>query len=260
MKAVDVVMPVLAWLLRAAAVAAAAGLALGLFVGLMGLLAPLRITAAGRGLSLAEDGAPWPEGRWHWEIRWLWGLLRWTGVKEPGKAPVSRLHMLGMTGSVPLGGEGRRGRARRARRGETLSRPRRRAWGWSDLRALWPELGPLVRRLRRSFALEGEGDLVYGFEDPAVTGWCEALRALVPLPQGLSLTPAFSGPQLAGHASVRLTLFPWRGAAAITGFLLRPRVRRWWWQKLRQRVRRRKGGPRQAPAGQKLTVSRQGGI
>ena len=229
----------------------AGALALALVGGLAALCMPLRVSVAVRGLDLNEGAGLLPEGQWRWEVRWLLGLLRWSGAKEPGEPPTSQLHVLGFTIPVPakFGAKGGAAR-RRVPFGQVPRGPRPRV-NLSDLRVLWPEVRRLLASLRRCGEMEAAGDLVYGFEDPALTGWCEAARAMVPWPRGLALTPDFGGPRLSGDASVRLTVTPIRGAVAFTRFLLRPPVRRWWWRQLRQR-RRREAAKNSPPAASAL--------
>src|SRR5690606_41358355 len=69
------------------------------------MVVPVAVSASGRELSWVEPGdygtvIRWPDGDWRWEVRWLFGLVRWTGAKMRGLPAESRLHVAGI--SVPF--------------------------------------------------------------------------------------------------------------------------------------------------------------
>ena len=255
--AVDLLMSVLAWLLWL--VAGLIGLVLAV------LCVPLRAAVAADNLALPAGGElvavdeggdvsiAWPEGDWRWDIHWLFGLIRWSGTKVRGAPAESRMQVLGKTvrprARMPgrpgrdKGRHGRRWRFGRRTPGEddlagkpagARKRRSRRGLSLADVRTLWPDVRWLLGSLRRAGTASVRGDLVYGFDDPALTGWCEVMRAVAPLPRGLAVTPDFLGLRLSGKAAAQLTVYPIRGVAAAGRFLLRPAVRRWWRQR-RQR-------------------------
>ncbi len=93
-----------------------------------------------------------------------------------------------------------------------------------------------MARLWRSLGLEAQGKLTYGLEDPYLTGVCEGLRAMLPWPRDLRLTPDFGEAKLEGWARVRMRVVPIRPAAVLVAVLLRREIRRVWWPRLKARL------------------------
>ena len=220
-------------------------LALLLAFMLLGMLVPVALSASGRELSWVEPGdngtvIRWPDGDWRWEVRWLFGLVRWTGSKTKGSPAESRLHVAGL--SLPVRLEAMKRLQTGLRKGsraqrflnQWAARARARRPSFAELRALWPDLKESLPGMMRSAGMHADGTLVYGFDDPSLTGWCEAVRAVVPLPGTLTLVPDFTGPRLGGNLAVQMSFWPIRAALAGGRFLMRPRVRRWLWRQIRQ--------------------------
>jgi len=231
-------------------------LALLLALALLFMVVPVAVSASGRELSWVEPGdygtvIRWPDGDWRWEVRWLFGLVRWTGAKMRGLPAESRLHVAGI--SVPFRpwawmrrAAGRRKSSRtRDHRGGRAARARGGRRSLAELRAFWPDVKESLPEMMRSAGVRTDGTLVYGFDDPSLTGWCEAVRAVVPLPRTVTLVPDFTGPRLGGNLEVQMSFWPIRAAWAGGRFVMRPRVRRWLWRQIRQRLAQ---APRRAAA------------
>lgn len=201
----------LLWLLAALA-------ALLLIALLLLLLLPLDLRVrldsdlAAPGWEAAAEG----RARWSAALRWGWGLLaaEWRGVNLQPRPPDLRL----------LGFRLRRSGRRRPRPGPAFPhspswrRPGRPASGPrqpAGRRFRWPHLEDpeLVRavlaeglrflgRLWEGTGLRAGGRLTYGFPDPAVTGWCEAVRWAAGVRIPFPVEPSFDRPCLVGWAEV----------------------------------------------------------
>jgi len=68
---------------------------------------------------------------------------------------------------------------------------------------------------------------------------------VVPLPRTVTLVPDFTGPRLGGNLEVQMSFWPIRAAWAGGRFVMRPRMRRWLWRQIRQRLAQ---APRRAAA------------
>lgn len=210
---------------------------------LAGLLALLLVLlcipwrAAGRVQNLAlneSGGAHWEATSWRVEADWAFGLVTFVSVKEPGRPAQTSLRLAGFTKALSAGGARRGGRPRPPR--PKPSRRRRRGLTLPEFLALLPELRPVMARLWRSLGLEAQGKLTYGLEDPYLTGVCEGLRAMLPWPRDLRLTPDFGEAKLEGWARVRMRVVPIRPAAVLVAVLLRREIRRVWWPRLKARL------------------------
>jgi len=210
---------------------------------LAGLLALLLVLlcipwrAAGRVQNLAlneSGGAHWEATSWRVEADWAFGLVAFVSVKEPGRPAQTSLRLAGFTKALSAGGARRGGRPRPPR--PKPSRRRRRVLTLPEFLALLPELRQVMARLWRSLGLEAQGKLTYGLEDPYLTGVCEGLRAMLPWPRDLRLTPDFGEAKLEGWARVRMRVVPIRPAAVLVAVLLRREIRRVWWPRLKARL------------------------
>lgn len=219
-------------------------------VVLLALCLPLRVAGSVSGLDMSElAGTNLEETAWRLSVRGLLGLVALEGSKEPQEAPRVQVRLAGISRPIQGGGSPRR-RKERQRPPAQAARKRqgRRTLSWRDVRSLLPELRVLLARLWRSLGLQARGDLVYGFDDPYVTGWCEALRAVVPVPRELKIMPDFLGARLAGWAELRMTIYPIRVAGVLVATFFRRGVLRVWWPRLKARLARpRRGRGRQRP-------------
>lgn len=225
------------------AVGIVTALLVGLFWALAGLLAlllvglciPFRAAGMVKDLSITESGGANLEvASWWFQADWCFGLVSFASAKESGGEIKAELWLVGFSKALEGGGAKRR-RMKPPAKGAKPRGRRRRGISGREVFALLPELRLLVARLWRSLGLEAEGDLTYGLEDPYVTGLCEGLRALVPWPGELRLTPDFGEAKLEGWAQVRMTLFPIKPAAVMVGAFFRRGVRRIWWPRLKAR-------------------------
>lgn len=223
----------------------AVGVALAILVGmgwalaglaallLLGLLIPLRASGMVKDLAVSESGgANLEPTSWRVQVDWGFGLVRFSSAKEPGSEIGAEWRVLGFTRPLDRGGR------RRTKRQARQERAKERRPRWISARealSLLPELRLCTARLWRSLGLEAKGDLAYGLEDPYLTGLCEGLRAMVPCPEDLRLTPDFGEARLEGWAQVRMTLIPIKPAVVLVGTLFRRSVRRIWWPRLKAR-------------------------
>ena len=173
------------------------------------------------------------------------------GRKHVGTAPTMRLRVIGIP--IRLDRTGRRrksfgvgkGQPARERKGRGAVERHRKAkarsgpkTSWADVKGLLPEIRWCIAQLWRVPRFEAQGDIVYGFADPAMTGWCEALKAIRPLPPQLKLTPDFTEARLEGWLHVRMSIYPVQAVVVMIRTLLRRGVRRIWWSRMKSRFSR----------------------
>ena len=219
---------------------------------LFALCTPIRVVGSASGLNVSETtGANLEETTWHFRIVWLLGLARVTGAKDVGTAPTMRLRVIGIP--IRLDRTGRRrksfgvgkGQPARERKGRGAVERHRKAkarsgpkTSWAGVKGLLPEIRWCIAQLWRVPRFAAQGDIVYGFADPAMTGWCEALKAIRPLPPQLKLTPDFTEARLEGWLHVRLSIYPVQAVVVMIRTLLRRGVRRIWWSRMKSRFSR----------------------
>lgn len=220
-------------------------LAGGALLLLAALCVPLKVYGSVTGLAFREEEeAVWDGVAGRFGVTWLFGAVAFRGVQEPGKPPHVAARLFGWERPLSLDGSGGRRERRRAAsvRPVTKAQARKREaqpaaggrgrgpgrWRLSaaELRALLPEGVRLLRRVWRASHVRAAGDLTYGFSDPSLTGWCEALRAVVPLPRELRLKPDFWGARLEGWAEVRAKVYPIAVSWIVATTVLRRPVRR----------------------------------
>lgn len=196
--------------------------------------------APGGGGDPAEE-FPTASAAWHVHLRWAWGLVALVMRRTPPgsemaltiagfRVPVGRARPSGAGGAE--GGEPgakRRAAAAARRRAARRRRKRRRPTDWHLIWAAVREGARLVGRLWRRRRLRIQGDVTYGFDDPADTGMALAALSVMPLPSDLRLRPAWLEPGLAGwlrmSGRVYLAEAVW---AAIKVWWNLPVRRRWW--------------------------------
>lgn len=242
MSAVEVILTVLTVLLWI--VVGIAGIVL------FALCTPIRVSGAVYGLNVNETtGADFDETHWHFRVVWLLGLVSVIGAKAVGETSAMRLRLVGIP--IKLDGSGRERKSWRAnkrkseskQKGQGAAARQRNAKGkrssnmsWADARGLLPEIRWLIAKLWRLPRIEAQGDIVYGFDDPALTGWCEALRAIRPLPRQLRLTPDFTEARLEGWMQLRMAIYPVQVVVVVVRALFRRGVRRIWWSRVKRRI------------------------
>lgn len=119
-------------------------------------------------------------------------------------------------------------------RSQDGSRKKARAWLHPEL--LWAvakEALSLPVKVWRSLGVRLSGDLTYGFSDPSLTGFCEALRWGTRVSLPVKLNPDFLRPCLIGWASVGGRVFGYRLVAIGWRVLRRPVI----WNHLAGQIR-----------------------
>ncbi|MFZ5817877.1 MAG: hypothetical protein ACOY93_21715 [Bacillota bacterium] len=205
-------------------------------IGLVGLLLlllalllflPLAIEARIDSDRAAADWeADWTgTARWRIRIRWGWVVMTGLWAGENLALTQSELRFFGLrTG-------GRRAERKRERQPKKKMRKR-----WPDLellRACLEEFLRFANRVVRDLGFRFAGELTYGFPDPSVTGWCEAVRWGAGVPVPIRLTPEFQHPCLTGWAEVQGRTYGYRVALAALRALRNPIIRR----RLAERIR-----------------------
>lgn len=184
-------------------------------LGLTLLFVPWRFRLRAEADLAAADGEDALTGRAEGRLRLRWGVLNLAVAAAWNHgAPVQwDVRLLGR----PLKGGGRGAAARRPgrwrRRGTPGRRARRRPGRRPSpalLKAVVQELARLPGRFWRSLGTTAAGELTYGFSDPSVTGFCEAVRWGTGLGRSLRLSPDFSRPCLVGWAELTGSLYGFR--------------------------------------------------
>lgn len=213
----------------------------------LALCTPLRLSASAYGIDISEAEGIWPDGfRWRLRMAWLLGLLQLDARQDMGEPVRRRVTLFGIPvrtapkvssekRSARVGVAGGAGE-KKGSGGRKSQKAGSRRLAPHEIRSLLGEAGWFLRRLRRAARVHAAGDLVYGFSDPAVTGWCEGLRHTLNLPRQLRLTPSFEEGRLQGWLDVQLTVYPITCVWVVTRALFRKGVRRVWWPRLRRRL------------------------
>lgn len=148
--------------------------------------------------------------RWRFRFRWGWASVVGVWAGEFFALNRSEVRIFGI-----------RPRSRPERRKVRPAKPKRkRKRQRPDLPLLMAIVQESVRLLQRSVRDLGfriAGEVTYGFPEPDVTGWCEALRWSLDLPVPIRLEPDFNRSVLTGWAEVngrtslyRLIAAAWR--------------------------------------------------
>lgn len=220
---------------------------------LLAMCTPVRVAGMVKGLAIDESSEDYLEGaEWRFKVEWLLGLLQVRGVKSAGESPSLKLRLAGIHKNVEQHvTKSRKPKAVTHKKEATQDRPtaahRHQEAKWSqgnrisgqEIRELLPEARRLIAKLWRSLHLDARGELIYGFDDPAILGWCEGLRSVVPWPAGLRLEPDYTQARLEGWAELRSTTYPIRVAGLALGTLFRRPLRRIWWKRIRSTLSER---------------------
>lgn len=155
--------------------------------------------------------------RWLIRLRWGWAVLsgRWEG--ESFRIVASEMRILGIR---------LRPGPKKARKKAAPKKKKRRS-GF-DLELIWAmveESARFLRRLIERFGFRFQGELTYGFSDPSLTGWAEAIRWSVGLPVPIRLEPEFERPILLGWATGHGRLYGYQVAAAALRALRNPVIK-----------------------------------
>lgn len=167
-------------------------------------------------------------GKLRWLLRLRWGRAvlsgRWEG--EFFTIVRSEVRILGI-GVSPGAGRGHRkaapGKKKKRRSGIDLEL----------IGAMVAEVARFLRWLIERFGFGFQGELTYGFADPALTGWCEAIRWTVGLPVPIRLEPEFQRPALLGRAQTQGRIYGYQVAGAALRALRNPVIR----NRLARRIR-----------------------
>lgn len=215
------------------------------------LCTPLRVSAAVDEVRLAEASGWNLDGTsGSFDVEWLFGLVAIAGELKVGKFIRLRFRIFGIPLTTSKGGVARRkprsGERRRKENARFKRRHRRRgrsdsAVSLRDLPALFAEGRRLIVKLWRTLRFEATGEMIYGFDDPAVTGACEALRTQLRWPDRFRLVPDFTEARLEGWARIRFVVYPIVPLIIAAGVAFRRGVRRIWWRALKRRMARLMG-------------------
>ncbi|MGE5674927.1 MAG: hypothetical protein ACM3XM_13810 [Mycobacterium leprae] len=146
--------------------------------------------------------------RWLLRLRWGWVVIdgAWTGEFLTVKQAAIRICGFGGRSQAKrAGAPGRKPKRKATPKAKTKSK----SLDLELLMALVPEVAAFLFRLVRATGLRMAGDVTYGFADPSLTGWCEAIRWSSHLPLPVRLEPDFTRTALTGWAEAdgRLNLF-----------------------------------------------------
>lgn len=223
-----IILKILLWL-----VAAVAGV---LLIALLLLLTvPVSFKARAEGAIRPDDDENWGgQGKWEADLRWGGRLVRlWLQGTHQGGLE-QRFTILGLR----LGGRrqdrsGTPAPAKAESKRPEKSRPRkkRRRPTLEEIQAYIREGLHLARRLLRSLRLHIAGDLTFGFEDPALTGFVLGALALTGKPADLVLRPDWFQPGAEGWVTLRGRVYGFEVAIALWQAYWRSplsrRLRRW---------------------------------
>ncbi|MDB4894689.1 MAG: hypothetical protein JWN15_951 [Firmicutes bacterium] len=230
MVAVSVVLAILWGLLWGLLWVLAGLVALLLILLLLILFLPFDID-----LRLDSDWAApdWEEamtGAIRWRSRVRWGRVMAAGVWAGEQLSLTRSEV--RICGIPLRFRPRRDKVRPARPKRNWTR-KRKPPDLAFILAAAQESARLVRRLVGVTGIRVEGDMTYGFPDPAVTGWSEAFLGpwyrMVPV----HLAPDFSRSALIGWAQVNGRIYGYQVAQAAWRVLDDPVIRDWLAEKIR---------------------------
>lgn len=182
-------------------------LALALLILLLLLLLPLDLYLH-LDSDLAEDGwdGDWTgAARWLLRTRWGWGLLRAQVAGENLTLTEHQFRIMGKRIEATAGKQKKQPKLKEAKRTESKrqrpAKKKRQKLDWELVRAGLTEGLQFLGRLRQALGLRWEGRLTYGFSDPAVTGWTEAILWATGRP--LPVDASFQQACLTGRAQVK---------------------------------------------------------
>lgn len=185
------------------------------------LFVPCHVRVRARSDLAADDWESPLLGRAEASLRLRWGLLLLTagaiwsdGALQSSEVRVMGRRMDGRARNTRRPGAGRKPRGgpegRPGQRGDRKSGRRRSRTDLELVLAVLRDAARLPGRLWRSLGVRFAAEGTYGFPDPSLTGFCEAVRWSTGLGRALSLTPDFQRPCLIGAGELSGRLYGFR--------------------------------------------------
>lgn len=234
--AVSLLAVILKMLLWSVAWVAGILLAAALLVLLAALTVPVSFRARAEGALRPDDDENWGgQAEWEADLRWGGQLVRlWLqgthqGVGEQ-RFTILGFRLTGRKRSRPAeeraAEPGDKARDRKSRPRKKRQRPT-----MEDIQAYIREGLNLVRRLLKALRLHMAGDLTFGFDDPALTGFALGAIALTGKPKDLALRPDWFEPGVEGWVTIKGRVYGFEVATALwLAYWRSPlsrRLRRW---------------------------------
>lgn len=169
---------------------------------------------------LAEGGgeSEWSgAARWLGRLRWGWGLLRAEAAGENLALTEGQFRIMGKRIDTTARPKKQKPKQKKA------AKQKRRNADWELIQAGLTEGLHFLGRLKRALGLHWEGRLTYGFTDPAVTGWMEALLWATGRP--IPVDASFQQACLLGRAQVNGRIYGYEVAWAALQSLRNPVIR-----------------------------------
>lgn len=163
--------------------------------------------------------------RWLVRFRWGWAVMAGELAGENLRLTRLEFRILGFRPDLrPLLRQPSR-QARPARR--TSKRKRRKRFGFDLglLVAILQECGRFMKRIMTAMGFRFQGEITYGFADPALTGWVEAIRWAAGNPVPIRMQADFQRPCLVGWALAEGRLYGYQVIGAILRSFGNPVIR-----------------------------------
>jgi hypothetical protein len=224
-------------LLLAVAWVAGLLLAVALLALVLVLFVPVRFRAKAEGALRPDDDETWGgQAAWEADLRWggrlfrLWlqGTHQAVGAQE---ITVLGIRLKERKQSAPAAEEEAPTTSKPPAKAKAKPRKKRKRPTMEEIRAYIREGLTLVRRLIKALRLHIAGDLTFGFEDPALTGFALGAAALAGKPADLTLRPDWFQPGAEGWVSIKGRVYGFEAATALwLAYWRSPlsrRLRRW---------------------------------
>lgn len=171
---------------------------------------------------LAED---WESGwtgaaRWLARMRWGWGLLRAEAAGENLALTEGQFRLMGRR--IGAGASKKKPKKPEPEQKKPAKKKRSKL-DWELIRAGITEGLHVLGRLKKALGLRWEGRWTYGFSDPALTGWTEALLWATGRP--LPVDASFQQACLLGQGQVKGRIYGYQVAWAALQSLRNPVIR-----------------------------------
>lgn len=218
---------------------------------MLALSLPVAFAAEAEGAAAPDEEAEYgADGHvvWSLGLTWGWRLLRADLAGENVRITHSRVTLFGRTLAPRKRAKrkrvGKAGAARKARRANQRTKNaqgrKRFPFRLADWRSYRDEAVWLLRRALRALRLKGAGNLVYGFDDPALTGLAAGLLGTIGLPPELRTAPDFCASGVRGWTAVRGRTYGLQLLALAVNLFFRPAARRIWMPRLKRSILPRK--------------------